>query len=89
MFDKALSTIAPWVAAIIIIVFIVYMVKDVIKLISAQESLLKIIGRVLSVFLIIGIVFAAINYKKFGELFSEVATSAVESVATDAADLFE
>lgn len=88
MFTTALNTIVTWVGAIIAIIFVVFIVKDVIEIIKGQGSILKCLGKVIFVFIIIGIIFATKNYENFGNNFSNTAESAIDSIADESQDLF-
>lgn len=88
MFTTALSTIVTWVGAIVAIIFVIFIVKDILEIIKGQGSILKTVGKVVFVFIIIGIIFATKNYENFGNAFSTTAESAIDNIATESQDLF-
>lgn len=89
MFGNIVSVIVGWVAAIIIVVFVVFIVKDAIEISKGQGSILKTVGKIITVFFLVGIVFACVKYEDFGTAFSNVASDAVNNVADTAGELFE
>ena len=88
MFTTALNTIVTWVGAIIAIIFVIFIIKDVIEIIKGQGSVLKCVGKVIFVFIIIGVIFATKNYENFGNSFSDTAETAIDDIADESQDLF-
>ena len=89
MFDNMLGVIITWVAAIIIIVFVIFIIKDVVEIVKGQGSPLRVIGKVIFVFVILAIVFMCRNYANIGTKLSDVTTSAVDSATDTAGELFQ
>lgn len=74
-----LQTIIMWVAPIGMIVLVVFLVKDIKGIITGQTNIGSVVIKVLCIFLIIGIMFAAGSFDKFGNIFKGV----VDSVVTE------
>ena len=89
MFDTMLATIVTWVAAIVIIVFLIFIIKDIYEIFKGQGSILKCVGKVIFVFVMVGIIFACRKYNDYGESFSQTAEKAIDAIGNESSDLFE
>lgn len=89
MFDNMLNVIITWVAAIVIIVFVVFIIKDIIEIVKGQGSPLRVIGKVLFVFVMLAVIFMCKGYENIGNKLSDVTTNAVGSMTDTAGELFE
>lgn len=67
--EKILGTVIIWAGAVIAIIMVGFLVKDVISLKQGRTSIGKIFFDVLIVMLLLGVVFTSANYSRYGELF--------------------
>lgn len=74
-----LNTMIMWVAPIGMIVLIIFLIKDIKGIVTGQSNIGPVLIKVFCIFLIIGIMFAAGSFDKFGNIFKNV----VENVVTE------
>lgn len=77
--ERILQTTIVWCTAIAAIVFVVFIVKDIIDIAKGQSSIGKVLMKCLCVFVIIGIMYSAGSFEIFGKMFGNV----FENVVTE------
>lgn len=84
--ESILNVIITWAGGIAVAVLIIFLVKDVLKLVKGDGAgdLGKIIIKALSVFLIIGFMFVAKNYMGLGQSASNIGDKIVDTVVSEA-----
>ena len=76
---KVLTTVISWVGAIAMIALVIFLIKDVIAIIKGEGSIGKTLGKVVCVFLVLGIMFSAGSFQTFGNMFSTYFNGVVTS----------
>lgn len=64
-----LSTIIMWTAPIAMIVLVVFLIKDIKGVVTGETNIGRVLVKVICIFLLIGIMFAAESFETFGEMF--------------------
>jgi hypothetical protein len=74
---KILTTVITWCGAIGMIVVVVFLVKDIGAVIKGEKSISSVLIKVLCVFVILGIMYAAGSFQTFGKIFQNIFSSVV------------
>lgn len=74
-----LQTMIMWTAPIGMLVLITFLIKDVVGITKGQANIGKVVIKVICVFLIVGVMFAAGSFQKWGKMFGNV----VDKVVTE------
>lgn len=69
---RLLETTVMWTAPIGMIILVVYLIMDIKGVMAGQNSIGKILVKVLCIFLLIGIMFAANSFENFGNIFKGI-----------------
>lgn len=67
-----LQTTIQWAGAIAAIVLVFFLIKDGIAVAKGEKSIGSVVFKVLCIFIIIGIMFAAGSFESFGNMFKSV-----------------
>lgn len=69
---NVLAEVITWCAAIGGIVLVIFLIKDIIGLAKGDGSIAKVAVKVLCIFFIIGVMYAAGSFETFGKIFENL-----------------
>ena len=70
MFAKnVLNELITWAAAIAMIVFVFFLIRDVIRIIRGESTILKVVINIICVLFLVGVMYAAESFETFGKTF--------------------
>lgn len=83
MLDGIVTWVAGIVAAVAILLLLVFIVKDVIEYLKGQKGIMSIIAKVGCVILIVALIFVAVSFKDKGNSLSEGVGTAIDQGITE------
>jgi len=66
---NVLNELITWAAAIAMIVFVFFLVRDIIKVIRGESTILKVGINIICVLFLVGVMYAAGSFETFGKIF--------------------
>ena len=70
--QHVLKEAVAWCSAIAMVVVVIFLIPDIIKIFRGEISIGKILVKVFAVLVLLGIMFATMDFSTFGKIFSNL-----------------